>query len=131
MNIIEQYESLVGEGRWEEAIPVIRMIIERNPGIDTSWFNYGPCLDELGRHSEAAEAFVTAQEFNRTDWGIHYRIFRSFFLAGDFDQFLEFVYYSCDLNSEVIKSLCKGKDFKKLFAREDFKQLKAKYLQAR
>ena len=65
------------------------------------------------------------------DWGIHYRIFRSFYLAGDFDQFLQFAYYSCDLNPKVIKSLYKDKDFKNLFAREDFKQLKAKYSQVR
>jgi len=41
VNIIEQYELLVESKKWEDAVSVIRKIIEQNPNIDTSWFNYG------------------------------------------------------------------------------------------
>ena len=58
MNTLQRYEALADEKRWEEALPVIREIIDANPEIDTSWFNCGVCLDELGRHAEAAEAFI-------------------------------------------------------------------------
>jgi len=127
MNLIEQYESLVEQKRWDEAIPVIRRIIERSPGIDTSWFNYGVCLDELGRHDEAAEAFIQAQERNITDWGIHYRVFRSLFLAKDYKLFLHFADYSCGLNPDMIHSLCEDENFSQLFEREDFRELKSKF----
>ena len=127
MNLLDEYRKLAKKKRWKEAIPVIKKIIERNPKIDTSWFNYGVCLDEIGRHSEAAEAFIKAQELNILDWGIHYRIFRSFFLAGDIEQFLEFAEYSCDIEPEMIHVLYEDEDFKELFNRDDFKKLKDKY----
>ncbi len=87
--------------------------------------------DEIGRHSEAAEAFIKAQELNILDWGIHYRIFRSFYLAGDLEQFLGFADYSCGLEPEMIHVLCEDQDFMGLFNREDFKRLKYKYFELR
>src|SRR3954469_19292904 len=83
MNIIQQYEALVAEHNYCDALPLIQDIVARAPHVATSHFNLGVCLDELGRHSEAAEAFIKAQEIDIEDWGIHYRIIRSLFLAGD------------------------------------------------
>ena len=129
MNILQRYESLAEEKRWEEALPVIREIIDANPAIYTSWFNCGVCLDELGRHSEAAEAFIKAQELKIDDWGIHYRILRSFFLADDTDQFFEFADYSCGLSIEMIEVLINATDFRSLHQRPEFEALKMKYAQ--
>lgn len=126
---IQQYEVLTDEGKWLEALPVIRNIVDLNPAIDTSWFNLGACLDELGKHDEAAEAFIKAQELNVEDYGIHYRILRSFYLADDLEQFLEFADYSCGINPQVIESLLEDKDFKHLFTLPEFVALKEKYTQ--
>ena len=120
MNLIEQYEALAKQRKWKEALPVIKKIVEQSPEIGTSWFNYGVCLDELGEHSEAAEAFIKAQESNIEDWSIHYRIFRSLRLAEDFELFLEFADYSCSLNDEMIYSLAEENLFKDLFQRKEF-----------
>ena len=69
MNIIEQYEKLAEEQKWEEALPVIREIVERSPDIPTSWFNMGVCLSGLGREGEAADAFRKAYELDPEDFG--------------------------------------------------------------
>jgi len=129
MNILQRYEALADEKRWDEALPVIREIVDTNPAIDTSWFNLGVCLDELGRHGEAAEAFIKAQELNVEDWEIHYRILRSFFLADDIDQFFEFADYSCGINSEMIGALSDDPDFSRLRERPEFEALRQKYQQ--
>ncbi|MDZ4286975.1 MAG: tetratricopeptide repeat protein [Prosthecobacter sp.] len=129
MNILEQYQQLAAASRWHDALPVIREITERSPQIDTSWFNLGVCLDEIGRHSEAAAAFIKAQELNVEDWGTHYRIMRSLFLAEDFDQLHEFADYSCGMNDRVIHLMSENEVFAPLFARPEFQQLQAKYAQ--
>ena len=127
LNIIEKYQQLVAEDRWEEAVVVIEEIIERAPDIVTSWFNYGVCLDALERHADAAEAFKKAQQLDPEDWGVYYRIFRSLLLADDLTGFLEFAYFACELNPEMLESLCKSSEFGHLFERADFQELRDKY----
>lgn len=127
MNIIEQYESLSEAGRWEEAVPVIREIIEQAPNIDTSWFNYGVCLDQLKRHNEAADAFIRAHELNVTDSGIHYRAFRSMFLAEDFPQLREFVDYLCQAFPAERELIFGSDEYVALRVRAEFRQLENKY----
>lgn len=128
MNILERYQKLADASRWDEALPVIREIVEQCPQIGTSWFNLGVCLDEIGSHTEAAAAFIKAQEFDVEDWGIHYRIIRSLFLAGDFAQLHEFTDYSCGMNNRVMHLMCEDETFSPLFEREEFRELREKYL---
>jgi len=127
MNIIEQYEILVSQNEWEEAIPVIQEIIKRNPEIDTSWFNYGVCLDELGKHSDAADAFIKAHELNITDYGIHYRILRSLRLAKDDSQLYQFIDYLCQNFKDEIKTIFDSEEFYQIQDRNEFIELKSKY----
>ncbi|MBN2713788.1 MAG: tetratricopeptide repeat protein [Planctomycetes bacterium] len=127
MDIIEKYESLAAAGKWQDALPVIEEIININPDIDTSWFNYGVCLDELGRHGSAAEAFIKAHEFKPSDSGIHYRIFRSFFLANDLDQTFEFCNYLCESFKDIRETLFGSEEFRELTKYELFRKLEAKY----
>ena len=127
MNIIEQYASLSKAGRWGEALPVIQEIIERSPQIDTSWFNYGVCLDELERHQEAADAFIRAHELNVTDSGIHYRVFRSLYLAEDFAQLREFGDYICQTFPEERELIFSSDEYVALRGRDEFRQLEEQY----
>lgn len=131
MDIIEKYEELTNAGLWNEALPIIKEIIERAPKIYTSWFNLGVCFDELGKYAEAAEAFIKAQALNVEDWGIHYRIMRSLFLAGDLAQLHEFADYSCGLSDQVIHLMCEDEMFGPLFERLEFQQLRAKYFRGK
>jgi tetratricopeptide (TPR) repeat protein len=127
MNIIEEYEALADAGQWEEALPVIQEIIEKNSSIDTSWFNYGVCLDALERHDEAAKAFIKAHELNTTDYGIHYRVFRSLFLANDLDQSYEFCVYLCETFADARQTLFDSDEYQELMQYKPFKELKDKY----
>lgn len=127
MNIIEQYETLVSEQRWEEAIQIIKDIIDSNPTIATSWFNYGVCLDEIGNHKKAAEAFTKAHEIDVSDYGIHYRILRSLLLAEDNQQLYEFIDYLCQTFEEEIDIIFESEEFSKVLQQPDFTDLRNKY----
>ena len=127
MNIIEQYETLVNEQKWEQAIPLIKKIIDSNPEIDTSWFNYGVCLDEIGKHKEAAEAFIKAHELNVSDYGIHYRILRSFMLSNDNHQLYEFIDYLCQTFKDEIDIIFKSEEFSEVLEHKVLFKLKEKY----
>lgn len=127
MNVIEKYEDLVAREQWQDAIPVIQEIIQRNPDLDTSWFNYGVCLDEVGQHGKAAEAFIKAHELNVSDYGIHYRIMRSLMLAEDYPQLHEFVDYLCQTFEEERSVIFASDEFSVVFKRREFVELKEKY----
>ncbi len=127
MNIIEEFENLVEQHQWEKAIPIIREIIERNPEIDTSWFNRGVCLEELGDHAEAAKAFLKAHELNVGDYRIHFRLLRSFYLAGDYAQFIEFAYYLCIYFPDVIPTLFQTEEFPMVTGTPEFLELRSRY----
>jgi tetratricopeptide (TPR) repeat protein len=90
MNILAQYLDLARAERWEDALPIIEQIVSQAPHIPTSWHNYGVCLESLGRHSEAAEAFQKAYGIEAND-GTLYRTFRNLALANDEEGFLRFL----------------------------------------
>jgi tetratricopeptide (TPR) repeat protein len=127
MNIIEHYQALAAQQRWSEALTVIEEIIAAAPEIDTSWFNKGVCLDELERYNEAAEAFIQAQQRNKTDYGIHYRIVRSAFLADNFGLLFEFLDYSCSLDPDVLQLIIDDPEFEGITERKEFSALIEKY----
>jgi len=127
MNLIEEYESLADAGKWKDALPIIKKIVETNSAIDTSWFNYGVCLDALGQHSEAADAFIKAHELNTSDYGIHYRVFRSLFQANDLDRSYEFCIYLCETFAEARQTLFDSDEYQELLKYKPFKELKVQY----
>lgn len=127
MNIIELFEKHKENGNWQEALKVVQLIIEKAPHISTSWFNKGVCLDELGNHNEAAEAFIKAQELDIEDWGIHFRILRSAFLAQNADLFFGFADYSISLNIEILKAIEDEELFRPILQTNNFKALKEKF----
>lgn len=127
MNLIEEYQALVDGEKWEEAIPVIKKIINNSPEIDTSWFNYGVCLDEIGKHEEASVAFKKAHELNVSDYGIHYRILRSFMLTEDNKQLHDFIDYLCQTFEDEIDVIFESEEFFQVLKDKDFLDLKEKY----
>jgi tetratricopeptide (TPR) repeat protein len=130
MNLIERYQLLSDQKNWSEALVVIDEIIAASPDIDTSWFNRGVCLDELGRHNDAAESFIKAQEKNIRDFGIHYRVIRSLFLAQNYELLFEFIDYSCGIEAEILNLIIKDSFFNKITERPEFQVIKEKYQNA-
>lgn len=123
MNIIEQYQMLASQERWPDALPLIEEIVARAPHIPTSWFNWGVCLDGLGRHAEAATKFREAYALDPSDFGAQFRAFRSFALANDFDQFLAFAREEFADFPEVLRLLTSDPTFACFTARPEFKAL--------
>ena len=103
MDIIERYEALANRGRWTEALPLIEEIVKRDETCDTSWFNYGVCLEALGRFGEAISAFKRAYDWNHDDKGIQYRIFCSLALNGDVKEFTKFAELEVAETPEVLE----------------------------
>jgi tetratricopeptide (TPR) repeat protein len=124
MNVIECYNEYVNAGRWEEALPLIKEILERAPYVQTSWFNYGVCLDGLKRHAEAATAFQKAYELKEDDYGAQYRAFRSLALADDGEQFCAFLDAESEKTEGLFGLLEKEPVFHKMAALPRFNELK-------
>ena len=127
MDTIGRYMALVDNNKWNDAIPLIKEIINRDPEIDTSWFNYGICLDEIGKHNEAADAFIKAHELNETAHSIQSRIIRSLSLAEDYHKLHGFIDYLCQTFADGMETIFESEEFTKLSHRNEFLELKAKY----
>jgi len=124
-NITGNYLDLAEQGKWNEALPLIEKIVEMNPGIHTSWFNYGVCLDELGRHDDAAKAFLRAYELNPDDYGAQFRVFRSYCLAENVDGFISFFEREMERTPEIYELIVQGElpDFDSMLGQEKVKRL--------
>lgn len=81
MNLIERYEEFVAAENWNGAFAIAREIADSAPHVPTAWFNLGVCLDQLGRHFDAAKAFQSVLEIEFHDEGARYRMLRSLYLA--------------------------------------------------
>lgn len=123
MNIIEEFQGHVAAKRWNAALPVIEEIVRRAPGISTSWRNYGVCLDELGRHSEAANAFAKAYELEPNDFGTQYRVFRSLSLANDSKGFIAFAESESKKAPEILDLISAAEEFKAIAQTNEFQGL--------
>ena len=119
--------ELVDKNKWNEAIPLIKEIINRDPNIDASWFNYGICLDEIGKYKDAADAFLKAHALNTTAYSIHFRIIKSLSSAGDYDRLYDFIDNLCKTLGKGIETIFESEEFSKLANRNEFMELKEKY----
>ena len=110
-----------------KALSVIQEILSVNPEVDTTWFNYGVCLEELGDHSGATNAFIKAHELNVSDYGTHYRVLRSLLLEEDYQQLHEFIDYLCQTFEEEIDIIFDNDDLSDVLKRDEFVELKERY----
>ncbi|BBM02434.1 tetratricopeptide repeat protein [Microbulbifer sp. GL-2] len=122
MNIVEKYQYYSENNEWEKALPVIREIIDRSPKIPTSWFNYGITLENLGKHSEAVQAFFNAYQLQPDDYRAQYRIFRNLALAKDTDRFVKFVSIEAKKTPGIIDMIAGIDDFKEMRATDQYKE---------
>lgn len=127
MDIIEKYLILANEGRFEEGLPLIQEIVEKNKTIDTSWFNYGVCLHQLERYDEAASAFKSAYQLNPKDGGALYRCCISLAANSDKNGLLEVFERECERDSSMIDNFLSEKAFSEFFKHSEFKDLVEKY----
>jgi len=123
MNILDEYISLTNEGNWEKALPLIEEIISGNPGIRTSWFNYGVCLDALGRHRDAGNAFMRAYEIDPTDYGTQFRVFRSLSLAKDEIGFAKFLESELKKAPEILELISEDSDFEDIVSTKSVQEV--------
>ena len=110
-DITEQFLTLASQNRWKEALPIVEDIVHRAPTIATSWRNYGVCLDELGRHAEAAKAFQRAYQLQPSDLGLQYRVLRSFALANDVAGFIAFADEEAKSTPEIFQLIADAAEF--------------------
>jgi len=127
MNIIDSYLQLADEGRFEEGLPLIEEILHRDESIDTSWFNYGICLAELGRHKEAASAFLKAYELNPEDGGALYRGCLALAAAPDSTRLFEVFKSECERDPGMMVHFQEESAFDKFFRLPRFQDLREQY----
>lgn len=91
MNFLEEYLELTKTEQWDKALPLIEYIISLKPEFDTSWFNYGVCLEALNRNDAAVQAFIRAYQLNNENYRAQYRIFRNLAISKNEDGFAKFL----------------------------------------
>jgi tetratricopeptide (TPR) repeat protein len=127
MNIIDQYLSLANQKRFVEGLPLIEEIVRRNPDMATSQFNYGVCLAELGRHRDAASAFLRAYSLDPDDGRALYRSCLAIAATDDASALLALFRQECVRDPEMIQSFLAEKRFAKFWELQGFKSLKDEY----
>ena len=127
MNIIEEYLSLADERRFVEGLPLIEEIVRRNPNISTSQFNYGVCLAELGRHRDAARAFLRAYALDPDDGGALYRGCLALAEAGDASGLLAVFRRECARDPGMIHNFLDEERFAEYWQMPGFYALRDEY----
>lgn len=127
MTIIERYLALAEEGRFREGLPLIEEIVRLGPAMAVSQFNYGICLAELGRHAEAARAFLRAYSLDPEDGGALYRGCLALAEADDRAGLLDVFRQECERDPEMIHRFLEEDRFESCWTLPEFVSLKEKY----
>ena len=126
MNIFENYLALANQKRFEEGLPLIEEIVRRNPMMATSQFNYGICLAELGRHRDAARAFLCAYSLDPSDGKALYRACLALAAADEVPKLLALFQQECARDPDIIQDFLEEKKFARFWELPNFKSLKDK-----
>lgn len=108
---IDQYYAHASSGEWQQALPIIKGLVETDSSVPSRWFQYGTCLEQLGRYAEAITAFGKAYELDSTDFGAQYRIFRNYALAGDVEGFVAFARQEVVKTPQIIERINQREEF--------------------
>ena len=127
MNIIERYLALADEKKFAEGLPLIEEIVRNNPDMPTSQFNYGICLAELGRHRDAARAFLRAYSLDPDDGGALYRGCLALADASDERGLLDVFRRECGRDPQMIRNFVDEERFARFWELPAFQNLRFEY----
>jgi tetratricopeptide (TPR) repeat protein len=122
MNIIDQFEHHMEAGRFADALPLIEDILNRNRSFPTSWYNYGVCLEALNRYDEAATAFRSGYDLDRSNKAFQFRVFRAFALKRDVDGFASFAEAEVAEDPEVLEALEEQEEFADIVCEQGYRR---------
>ena len=124
------FQELFDKEDYEQAIVVIKRIIDINPDISTSWFNYGACLDSLKKYNQAAEAYLKASALEKNETVATksmYRCFYSYFSAKNAKKFYSLMEKKLKQDPWLIDIFLGSAEFDSFYNRPEFRKLIAKY----
>ena len=127
MNIIDRYLALADQCRFKEGLPLIEEIVRRDPNMAVSQFNYGICLAELGRHADAARAFLRAYSLDPEDGGALYRGCLALAAADDHAGLLGVFRQECERDPEMIHRFVEEQQFERYWSSPEFVSLRDEY----
>ena len=127
MNILDKYLHLASQGHFAEGLPLIEEIVQRNPNMATSQFNYGICLAELKRYQDASKAFLCAYTLNPDDGRALYRACLALTSADDASQLLAVFRQECIRDPEMIYRFIEEEKFSKFWDLPNFQKLKDEF----
>lgn len=119
---LDQYYAHATAAEWQQALPIIQELVEKDPSIPSRWFQYGSCLEELQQHAEAILAFKRAYELDSTDFGAQYRIFRNYALAGDVAGFVGFARLEVVKTPQIIERINQREEFKAMVSSAAYRE---------
>lgn len=122
MNLAEKYEELAGQHRWGEALPLIELIVERNPESAASWYQLGVCLSETRRTDEAAAAFEKALALDCENHEYRYRMFRNLYFAGKYEVLLEKFRQHCKTDPALRDEILADELYRELKDKQGFSE---------
>ena len=126
-SLISEFEKLMKARKEDKALSIIEEIVNINPLIQTSQFNYGICLSKLGRYEEAATAFLKAYEIDNSDGRALYRGCLSVAYANNSKRLYEVFKKELEWNPDMINNFLEVEEFEKFFEMEEFTKLKDEY----
>lgn len=94
----------------------------------TCQFNYGICLAKVGRHRDAARAFLRAYSLNPEDGKALYRSCLALASDDDASGLLALFRQECVSDPEMIQNFIGENRFAKFWELPSFKSLKAEYV---
>jgi tetratricopeptide (TPR) repeat protein len=124
MDILDRYLRHTRLRQWADALPLIEAMVDAEPDQATTWFDHGVCLDELGRHREAAAKFLEAYRLSPQDQGAQYRAFRSLALAGEWAPLLDLAERECRRAPALMDALLDDELLGPVLERDEFAELR-------
>jgi len=127
MHILEQFQRAVQRGDYAAALPLIEQLAQQHPNIATNWYNYGDCLEKVGRYNAAATAFMTAVRCDPTDGGAYYRACLALVEAKNTAGLLEVFRLICEADPSMLSELKAEREFAPYFQIPEFAELERQF----
>ena len=83
-----------------EAEPVVKRMIEVDPGEPENYFALSKIYEDAGRYEEAEQALLKAKEVKPNDPGVYLQLSGFYNRQGDFDKTMEPLHHAADLTPD-------------------------------